>query len=221
MVGIYVLLGSLCLLLAGWFVACKRRSVNDDKKDQSLLRLEEVIKTSQLTNDGFFRSLELVQKNLESLLARAESAEQRLRSLMLQPGVEKKEQYTAAALLLAEGQEPQRVASMLSLPLPQVQVVQELQKMAGKEKKAGTRKKREEEIGQQEVPTQAKNAAPREKKAAVRKKREGEIGQQEIATQQKNAAPREKNAARPGLLIDVIRNAANGHGSRRLDEVSA
>jgi hypothetical protein len=111
---------------------------------------------------------------------------------MLQPGVEKKEQYTAAALLLGEGQEPQRVAAMLNLPLPQVQIVQELQKMASKEKKASTRKKRE-----------------------------SEIGQQEIATEPKNAAPREKNAARPILLVDVIRNAANGHGSGRLDEVNA
>jgi hypothetical protein len=151
-----------------------------------------VIKTSQLTNDGFFRSLELVQKNLESLLARAENAEQRLRNLMLQPGVEKKEQYTAAALLLAEGQEAQRVASMLNLPLPQVQIVQELQKIASKEKKPSTRKRRE-----------------------------AETGQQEIAAQTKYADLREKNAARPILLVDVIRNAANGRGSGKLDELNA
>jgi len=192
MIEIYVLVGSVFLLSAVWLLARKRRNSGDHPKDQSLLRLEEVMKTSQLTNDGFFRSLELVQKNLESLLARAENAEQRLRNLMLQPGVEKKEQYTAAALLLAEGQEAQRVASMLNLPLPQVQIVQELQKIASKEKKPSTRKKRESEIGQQEV-----------------------------AAQPKYADPREKNAARPILLVDVIRNAANGHGSGRLDEVSA
>ena len=188
MIEIYMLIASGGLLLAVGLLARKRRGTIASKKDENLLRLEEVIKTSQLTNDGFFRSLDLVQKNLEALLARAESAEQRLRSLMLQPGVEKKEQYTAAALLLGEGQEPQRVAAMLNLPLPQVQIVQELQKMASKEKKAATRKKRE-----------------------------SEIGQQEIATQPKNAAPREKSAARPILLVDVIRNAANGHGSARLD----
>jgi hypothetical protein len=192
MIEMCVLIASVSSLLAVWLLARKRRRTIETKKDQNLLRLEEVIKTSQLTNDGFFRSLDLVQKNLESLLARAESAEQRLRSLMLQPGAEKKEQYTAAAVLLGEGQEPQRVAAMLNLPLPQVQIVQELQKMASKEKKAATRKKRE-----------------------------SEIGQQEIATQPKNAAPKEKSAARPILLVDVIRNAANGHGSGRLDEVSA
>ncbi len=192
MIETYVLVGSGFLLSAVWFLVRKRRSSNDRSKGQNLLQLEEVIKTSQLTNDGFFRSLELVQKNLESLLARAENAEQRLRTLMLQPGVEKQEQYTAAALLLAEGQEAQRVASMLNLPLPQVQIVQELQKIANKEKKP-----------------------------SARKKREAEIEQQEIAAQPKYADPKEKNAARPILLVDVIRNAANSRGSRRLDEVSA
>jgi hypothetical protein len=192
MIEIYVLVGCVLFLLAVWFLARKRGKPGDRPRDQSLLRLEEVIKTSQLTNDGFFRSLELVQKNLESLLGRAENAEQRLRSLMLQPGVEKKEQYTAAALLLAEGQEAQRVASMLSLPLPQVQIVQELQKIASKDKKWPTRKKRE-----------------------------AEMGQQEVAAEPKNAGPREKNAARPILLVDVIKNAANGHGTGRRDEISA
>ena len=49
-----------------------------------------------------------MQKNLESLIARAEGMEHRLQSLMLHPGVDKREQYTAAALLLAEGQEAER-----------------------------------------------------------------------------------------------------------------
>ena len=175
----------------------RKRAAQKDKKDQSLSRLEDVIKTTELTNNGFFRSLELVQKNLESLLARAESAEQRLRSLMLQPGVEKKEQYTAAALLLGEGQDPQRVASVLNLPLPQVQIVQELQKMSNKERKATMRKKREEEP----VATQAIHPT-------------------------KNAAPREKNAAAPILLVDVIRStgngsASNGHGQAPFGGITA
>jgi hypothetical protein len=192
MIETYVLVGCVLFLLAVWFLARNRGKPGDRPRDQSLLRLEEVIKASQLTNDGFFRSLELVQKNLESLLGRAENAEQRLRSLMLQPGVEKKEQYTAAALLLAEGQEAQRVASMLSLPLPQIQIVQELQKIASKDKKSPSRKKRE-----------------------------AEMGQPEVAAEPKNAGPREKNAARPILLVDVIKNAANGHGTGRRDEISA
>jgi hypothetical protein len=187
---IYVLIASLCLLPAVWFVARKKTNVRDSHKEESLVRLEEVIKASQLTNDGFFRSLELVQKNLESLLARAESAEQRLRNLMLQPGVEKTEQYTAAALLLGEGQGPERVASMLNLPLPQVQIVQELQKIASKERKAGARKKRETDTPLEEPAM----ALP------------------------KSAAPREKNAGRPILLVDVIRNSASAQASAHSDD---
>ncbi len=190
MLEIYILVASICLLPAVWFAARKKGRVQDSQKDQNLLRLEEVIKASQLTNDGFFRSLDLVQKNLESLLARAESAEQRLRNLMLQPGVEKTEQYTAAALLLGEGQGPERVASMLNLPLPQVQIVQELQKIANKERKAGGRKKREPEAPLPDSQAQAPNFA----------------------------APKEKNSARPILLVDVIRNAAGNHAGSRREE---
>ena len=179
------LLSSFNVLGLGWFAGSKRLGKKNGQDQKSLNQLDEVVKTAQLTNDGFFRSLELVQKNLESLLARAEAAEQRLRSLMLQPGVEKKEQYTAAALLLNEGQEPQRVAAMLTLPLPQVQIVQELQKMAVKEKKPATRKKRDEE-----APAPATHPPT------------------------KNAASREKNAARPTLLADVIKRATNGVSSR-------
>ncbi|HXF75766.1 MAG TPA: hypothetical protein VNN13_06710, partial [Methylomirabilota bacterium] len=145
---------------------------------EKLARLEEVVRSAQITNTSFFQSLELVQKNLEALIARAEGAEQRLRALMLQSGAEKKDPYRAAALLLSEGQPPQRVASMLNLPLPQVQIVSQLQK-AAQEKKAVARRKRAEE------------------------KREGEVG-----SPSKIAAEREKIAAEPIRLIDVIRKAA-------------
>jgi len=150
------------LLVAGGFVVkWRQRQATPSRRDQNLAHLEEVLRTAQLTNSSFFQSLELVQKNLESLLARAENAEQRLRSLMLQPGVEKADQYTAAALLLGEGQEPQRVAAMLNLPLPQVQIVRELQKMAGKEKKNAARRKIEEPSVEFDSP--AKTAALGEK----------------------------------------------------------
>jgi hypothetical protein len=152
------------LLVPVWFVVKRRQQqATPSRRDQNLAQLEEVLRTAQLTNSSFFQSLELVQKNLESLLARAESAEQRLRSLMLQPGVEKTDQYTAAALLLGEGQEPQRVASMLNLPLPQVQIVRELQKMAGKEKKNAARRKIEEPSIEAEFDSPAKTAALKEK----------------------------------------------------------
>lgn len=135
-----IVLGFVLLIL----LAIKMRQKNQrDERSNSLARLEEVLRSAQLTNNGFFQSLDLVQKNLEVLLQRAEAAEQRLRSLMLQPGVEKKDQYTAAALLLGDGQEPERVASMLRLPLPQVEIVRELKQMSDRDRKAPARKKRE------------------------------------------------------------------------------
>jgi hypothetical protein len=164
-IGIVVTLSG-CVVLTVLFALKMRQKEARGKKQDSLVRLEEVLRSAQLTNNGFFQSLELVQKNLESLLARAESAEQRLRSLMLQPGVEKKDQYTAAALLLGEGQQPERVASMLRLPLPQVEIVRELQQMAGKDKKNLARKKRDELVSQPSVDNQSKTAAPREKFSA-------------------------------------------------------
>src|SRR3989337_3914967 len=163
MIETMLLAGSLMFLLPVWWVVRKRRLASQTQKDESLRRLEEVIKSGQLTNDGFFRSLALIQTNLESLLARAESAEQRMRHLMLQPGSEKREQYTAAALLLREGQEPHQVASMLNLPLPQVEIVRELQRMAGKDKKITVPKKRCEEDDGRDNPVPSKIAARRGK----------------------------------------------------------
>src|SRR5512145_3047711 len=99
------------MLAGGLFYFWKQRQDGlTRKRDQDLARLEEFIRSAELTNGGFFRSLELVQKNLETLIARAEEAERRLQALMLQPGNEKKDQFTAAALLLGEGQQADRVA---------------------------------------------------------------------------------------------------------------
>ena len=179
MIEMALLSGSLVALLAAWWLARKRLGGDPGKKDHNLRQLEEVLKSSQLTNDSFFRSLELVQNNLEALLARAESAEQRMRNLMLQPGMEKREQYTAAALLLGDGQEPRRVASMLNLPLPQVEIVHELQRIGSKEKKASLRAKRSQTNDEREGPLPTKIAARREK------------------------------SSQPILLVDVIKRAAN------------
>lgn len=190
MIETILLAGALIFLLPVWWAVRKRRVASPNQKGESLRRLEEVITSSQLTNDGFFRSLDLIQKNLESLLARAESAEQRMRHLMLQPGSEKREQYTAAALLLREGQEPNRVASMLNLPLPQVEIVGELQRMAGKDNKLTVRKKRNEESTGRDNPMPTKVAARREK------------------------------SSQPILLVDVIKKAANDSSVHRFDNGS-
>jgi hypothetical protein len=137
-----------------------------------------MVRSAEVANNGFFRSLELVQKNLEALIARAENAEQRLRSLMLHPGIERREQYTAAALLLAEGHDAERVSSMLGLPEAQVQLIRELQQVTGREKRPARAKKSEESA------------------------------MKESLRQSKIAAPREKTAAPPILLVDVLKNAA-------------
>lgn len=182
MTSLIILSSCFGLLLSVLFIVkWRQKQPAPNRRDQNLVQLEEVLRTAQLTNSSFFQSLELVQKNLESLIARAEGAEQRLRALMLQPGVEKKDQYTAAALLLGEGQEPQRVASMLNLPLPQVQVVRELQKMAVKG----------------------------EKKPAPRRKVEEPSVEAQVEAPAKTAAPKENTAAYPMRLVDVIRKAAN------------
>jgi hypothetical protein len=167
------------VLLAVYFVIKQRQKQPLQKRGESLARLDEVLCSTQLTNDSFFRSLELVQKNLESLLARAERAEQRMRNLMLQPGGEKRDQYTAAALLLGEGQEPRRVSSMLNLPLPQVEIVQELHRMANKDKKPMVNKKRSDEGAGREIPKRTKIADEPEK------------------------------ISQPVLLADILRKAAN------------
>ncbi|HEX9455317.1 MAG TPA: hypothetical protein VGA27_13175 [Candidatus Binatia bacterium] len=178
-ISVILAVSSSLLLAVCWMLRRRARPPVATKRDESLARLEEVLRSAQLTNDGFFRSLELVQKNLESLLARAENAEQRMRNLMLQPGGEKREQYTAAAVLLGEGQEPRRVASMLNLPLPQVELVQELHRMASKEKKSMPSKRRSDESSRRDSQEPTKVAARREK------------------------------SAQPILLTDILKRAAN------------
>ncbi|MGH7931516.1 MAG: hypothetical protein ACREQV_27425 [Candidatus Binatia bacterium] len=172
-----IFLMTALLLIAVFWLAIHRRKQDNPQRTANANHLAEVVHSAEVANNGFFRSLELVQKNLEALIARAENAEQRLRSLMLHPGIEKREQYTAAALLLAEGHDVERVSSMLGLPETQVQLIRELQQVTGKERRASRAKKSEE--------------------SAVK----------EPGRQSRIAAPREKNAVRPILLVDVLKNA--------------
>ena len=193
----WILAVSIAVLIIALGFARKQRRGTKTKGGETVGGLAEVIKSAEVANDGFFRSLELVQKNLESLIARGETMEQRLRSLMLHPGIEKREQYNAAALLLAEGQDAERVASMLNLPSAQVQLIRDLQQVTARDKRTTTRGRRSED--------------PPAK---------------EMTRQLKNAAPQEKAADRPILLVDVIRNAANETVARddrpmRLEGVTA
>jgi len=110
-------------LLAGVKSLCTGKS---GSRDERLARLEEVLRAAELTNNSFFRSLEMVQKNLEAVILRAENTEQRLHNLLTQTDLGKPDQYSSAALLLAEGKGAQQVAKMLGLPLQQVQLVHKL-----------------------------------------------------------------------------------------------
>jgi hypothetical protein len=98
------------------------------ERDERLTRLEGVLRSAELTNNSFFRSLEMVQKNLEAVILRAENAEQRLHNLLTQTDLGKTDSYASAALLLSEGKAPDQVARMLGLPLQQVQMVQKLRR---------------------------------------------------------------------------------------------
>jgi hypothetical protein len=170
-----ILAASGLLFLAALLALWKSRKSTRRERDESLTRLEEIIKSSELTNNAFFRSLELLQRNLESLLARAETTEQRLRHLMIQPGVEKRHHYEAAAALLSDGQDAARIAAVLNLPISQVRLVQELRGLSGKEKKTTPRKKKEESLAGR--PDVLKNTI---------------------------AAPAENFAVEPILLTDVV-----------------
>jgi hypothetical protein len=177
-----VVLGLMAFLLCAVLLVWRRHWAGRGQKPPAELnRLSDVVKSAEIANEGFFRSLELVQKNLEALIARAESTEQRLRGLMLHPGVDRREQYTAAALLLAEGQDIERVAAMLNLPQTQVHLIRDLQQVTAREKRSSGRPRRSEEP----------------------------VAAAETSRPLKTAAPQEKAAARPILLVDAIRNAAN------------
>jgi hypothetical protein len=114
------------LALLPMFTAVKGRRAGNGSRDQRLTKLEEVLRAAELTNNSFFRSLEMVQKNLEAVILRAENTEQRLHNLLTQTDLGKPDQYSSAALLLAEGKGAEQVAKMLGLPLQQVQLVHKL-----------------------------------------------------------------------------------------------
>ena len=188
----WILMISAVVLVLGLWLGKSWRLEAPGRQSSSVAALAEVIRTAEVTNNGFFRSLELVQKNLESLIGRAEIMEQRLQTLMLQPGAEKREQYTAAALLLSEGHEAERVASMLNLPTAQVQLIRDLQQVTSRDKRSSPRPKRADEVSEKEI------VQPKET-----------VQLKEIVPQTESSFPAEKSADRPILLVDAIRNAAH------------
>lgn len=159
------------------------------RRDENLARLEEVVRSAELTNSSFFRSLELVHKNLEFLLLRAETAEQRLLTLVTQAEAGRTDPYAAAAHLLSNGKEVEQVASMLKISPAQVRLIQELRQVAGRQRVAAPRAKREKEFQSNQGSQKAKAETLREKDAARQ-----DIFKTVGIKGSNGAGPREKNA---------------------------
>jgi hypothetical protein len=121
---------SAVLLAAVVFLLRQRGAAASSRASAYLSRLEEVARSAEQTKRACFVSLENMHRSLGTLETRAAAAEQKLDNFIEAPQVERKEHYEAAALLLAAGQSAERVASLLSLPLNQVELVQELSQFA-------------------------------------------------------------------------------------------
>ena len=152
-------LGRTYTSIGPWFAA------RPDGRDERLARLEEMVRTAELTNHTFLRSLELVQKNLETVILRAESTEQRLLTLLTQTGCGKADQYSSAALLLSEGKGTEQVAGMLGLPVHQVQLVEELRQAVQRNKKSRVHKAATTLPGQKRL--EERRAAPAANKRLI------------------------------------------------------
>jgi len=157
-----------------------------DARDERLAGLEETVRTAELTNHTFLRSLELVQKNLETVILRAESAEQRLMTLLTQTGCGKADQYSSAALLLSEGKAPDQVAGMLGLPLHQVELIQELRRAVQRDHKSRAHRTPAAIAGQKRLEERSAAAAAAKRRPTF---------PAHIAKGHNGAAHREKTAA--------------------------
>ncbi len=105
--------------------------------EERMTELEKVVRRAGFLQGDFLRSLEIVQRRLELLLAQADLSEQRLRHALGQAEAGRADPYSTAALLLSQGQPAEKVAQTLHLPLSRVRVIQELCREVGLEKAAG------------------------------------------------------------------------------------
>lgn len=107
-----------------------RRDGFTHQRDHYAQRLDEVSRSSEIVKRACFRSLDSVNQRLDGLQMNMQAAERQLHTIVEAPQVERREQYEAAALLLVGGNSPERVATLLGLPINQVELVRELQKYA-------------------------------------------------------------------------------------------
>lgn len=118
---------STVLLLTAMILSLRRqRAAAATHAGISLKCLEDVAENSELTKKTCLSSLEIMHNNLAALEVRTAAAERQLASLMEAPAAERKEQYQAAAMLIAAGHGASRVASLLNLSVAQVEMIGEL-----------------------------------------------------------------------------------------------
>jgi len=128
---IWIGAASALLLLGLLLRAFRRQGGGTWKWGGRFERLDSVVGNAEDSSVAYFRSLELMLKNLETVRARTEHAEQRLWEIVARPNLERENRYEAAELLLAQGQKPARVAALLNLPISEVKAVRAPQQEAG------------------------------------------------------------------------------------------
>lgn len=136
MEAIEILGASASLLTVVLALLIRNRRSAPNGNDGYLKRLEEVAEDSARVKQACVTSLESMQRSLQALEVRADAAEEKLSGFGDTPMTEREEHYEAAVLLLAGGQSPARVATLLNLPVGQVELVRKLMKVVAGEKAA-------------------------------------------------------------------------------------
>ncbi len=122
-------LSGLLLLLAAILLWRGERVARGWHQGACLGRLEELSQTVESTQRDCLTSIDHLQRRLETLQSRASSVERAWGGLAELPDARSDEKYQAAALLLASGHAAERVAALLALPVRQIELVKELQKI--------------------------------------------------------------------------------------------
>ncbi len=105
----------------------RRGAKKNPNPAEQVVELTDAVRHAEIINGSFFRSLELVEKNLESLLARANKVEENLRALLPKAERVRTDPYSKASSLLAEGKDAKEISQSLNLPVSQVRLIKELQ----------------------------------------------------------------------------------------------
>ena len=138
---IWIACANAVLWLAGLGVAIAIRRAGAQRKWQDqFAQFGDAVRSVELTNSAYFRSLEQMLKNLEFVRCSMEQAEQRLSGIVSRSGRDRDGRHETAALLLSAGEKPAKIAAMLNLPLNQVKRAREPQRPAPKGRKTQVQK---------------------------------------------------------------------------------